>query len=209
MLEIKCVKNQVAEENTYFIFNDQTVLIVDPGSDEEVLIGTLKKINRKPGAILLTHAHYDHIMGVECLRRVDDFPVYVNAKEEKWLFTPNLNLSGLLRHANIKNVVVSKANEFFVEDKEYTIDGITFKVIATPGHTIGGVSFLFDNFVLTGDVLFKGTIGRTDLPTGNLDQLSASIKEKLFTLSEDLTVFPGHAEVTTIGQEKRENPFFH
>ncbi|MDR3157040.1 MAG: MBL fold metallo-hydrolase [Lactobacillales bacterium] len=208
MLEIECVKNQIADENTYFIFNEQTTLIVDPGSDEEVLLKTLKKINRQPGAILLTHTHYDHIMGVECLRRTADFPVYVSVKEEKWLFTPNLNLSGLLRHASIKNVIVNKANEFFIEDKEYTIGGITFKVIATPGHTVGGVSFVFDNFVLTGDVLFKGTVGRTDLPTGDLDQLLASIQKKLFNLSEDLIVFPGHAKATTIGQEKRENSFF-
>jgi glyoxylase-like metal-dependent hydrolase (beta-lactamase superfamily II) len=207
MLKVRCVKNQIASENTYFVFNEQTVLIIDPGSDKDALLDMVKKIGKEPLAILLTHTHYDHIMGVNALcHAYPKLSVYVSENEASWLYTPQMNLSGLFRHQDMEDVVIDKADEFFTEDKEYNLGGITFQAISTPGHSVGGMSFIFDKFLFTGDALFKGTIGRVDLPTGDLDQLLASIKKKLFTLPDEFNIFPGHGKDTTIGEEK-SNPF--
>ena len=116
------------------------------------------------------------------------------------------NLSG--RHPELGTITARPA-EFELELKEYEIAGMSFKVVATPGHSIGSVSFIFDNFVVSGDALFKGSIGRTDLPTGNLEQLLTSIQTQLFVLPNQMAVYPGHGEPTTIEIEKRTNPFFN
>ena len=93
--------------------------------------------------------------------------------------------------------------------KEYTLCDIHFRVVPTPGHSIGSVSFIFDDFVVSGDALFRGSIGRTDLYTGNLEQLLDSIKTQLFILPNEFAVYPGHGDATTIEHEKQTNPFFN
>ncbi|MDR0922579.1 MAG: MBL fold metallo-hydrolase [Lactobacillales bacterium] len=209
MIEIGVVYNEVAGENTYFIYNEAHVLIIDPGSETEQILEAIKTLGRKPVAILLTHTHYDHIMSVEAIRGAyPSIPVYVSPREEKWLGNPELNLSGLPRHDEIEDVIVAPAEFTFENYKEYTLGEMTFKVLPTPGHSIGGVSFLFDDFVITGDALFKGSIGRTDLNTGDMEMLLNSIQTELFTLPNHLAAFPGHGAPTTIEHEKEYNPFF-
>lgn len=209
MLNIQKLTNRVANENTYFIYNDKFLLIVDPGSETEQILATIQTINLPIAAIILTHTHYDHIMSVEAIRSAySNVPVYVSPKEADWLYTPELNLSGLDRHQDMQNVIVQPAEFEFVDYDSYTLGEMTFKVLPTPGHSAGGVSFLFDEFVVTGDALFKGTIGRTDLFTGNQEQLINGIKVELLTLPETLTVLPGHGQSTTIREEKWFNPFF-
>lgn len=205
MLEVKYfVTTGPAEENCYLIYNEENLLIVDPGNDAHLIQQFITEIGRKPVAILLTHTHYDHIGALEEVRKAYDIPVYVSPAENAWLGDPSMNLSGPGR------IICQPAeNEF--ELKEYTIGGMTFEVVATPGHSIGGVSFIFhdDAFVITGDALFGGSIGRTDLPTGNHQQLLDSIQKELFTLPEHYIAYPGHREPTTIGHEKATNPFFN
>ncbi|MDR0614808.1 MAG: MBL fold metallo-hydrolase [Lactobacillales bacterium] len=207
MLKVRCVRNKIASENTYFVFNERAILIIDPGSDKDALLKMVKKIGKEPLAILLTHTHYDHIMGISALcHAYPKLSVYVSKNEASWLYTPQMNLSGLFRHQDMEDVVIDKADEFFTEDKEYNLGGITFQAISTSGHSIGGMSFVFNKFLFTGDALFKGTIGRVDLPTGDLDQLVTNIKQKLFILPDEFNIFPGHGKDTTIGAEK-SNPF--
>lgn len=203
--------NTVAGENTYFLTNDQAVLVIDPGSDSDKIVETLTKIGKPVAAILLTHTHYDHIMSVDVVR--DQFgqpPVYVSEHEASWLYTPTDNLSGLARHDDMADVIIRPADHHFVEHQVYEIAGFTFEVRPTPGHSIGGVSFVFEEAeaVITGDALFKGTIGRADLPTSDFDSLISGIKTQLFTLPDHYTVYPGHGMNTTIGQEKAFNRFF-
>lgn len=203
--------NQVAQENTYYLINDQAVLVIDPGSDSQKILETLVKIDKPVAAILLTHTHYDHIMGVEAVRAAhQNPPVYVSDKEASWLYTPEDNLSGLPRHDDMADVIVQPADHTFAYDQAYDLTGFQFRVVETPGHSIGGVSFIFPEAraVITGDALFRGSIGRTDLPTGNLDTLLTAVQDRLFTLPEDYTVYPGHGMNTTIGLEKTTNPFF-
>ncbi|GEQ49352.1 hypothetical protein TK11N_12040 [Tetragenococcus koreensis] len=98
--------------------------------------------------------------------------------------------------------------DYKLELRDYTLGDMSFKVVPTPGHSIGSVSFIFDDFVVSGDTLFNGSIGRTDLHTGDFEQLLESIKTQLFTLPDDYNVYPGHGLSTTIGYEKAMNPFF-
>lgn len=145
---------------------------------------------------------------VEELRTRYQIPVYVSPLEQEWLGNPTLNLSGLGRHADLADIIVQPAEETF-EMKSYTLGGMSFTVVPTPGHSIGSVSFIFDDFVVTGDALFRGSIGRTDLYTGDLNQLLQSIQTYLFTLPDEFPTYPGHGEATTIEHEKKTNPFFN
>lgn len=210
MTEIKSfVTTGPAEENCYFVYNDTALLIIDPGNDFEHIKQIVTQIDRPPVAILLTHTHYDHIGAVEESRHFYNIPVYVSPLEQAWLGSPMDNLSGAFRHNDIPNIIVSPA-EFEFEPITYTLGGMTFEVRKTPGHSHGSVSFVFhdDAFVITGDALFKGSIGRSDLPTGDMSQLLTSVSEQLFTLPEHFIAYPGHREPTTIGHEIKTNPFF-
>lgn len=203
--------NQVATQNTYYIENDSHLLVVDPGSDWNKIQATIEKIGKPITAILLTHTHYDHILSLDILRETYGFPpVYVAKSEASWLYTPEMNLSGLPRHDDMENVVCKPAEQFFQYQEDYQLDGFHFKVVPTPGHSIGGVSFIFPEAkaVVTGDALFRETIGRTDLPTSNFDDLIAGIQEHIFTLPNHYTVHPGHGQNTTVAHEKNFNPFF-
>ncbi|MHC5247984.1 MBL fold metallo-hydrolase [Enterococcus sp. LJL90] len=207
-MEILQIKTGIAEENCYLVSNEENLLIIDPGEDALVISEEIKKLQRKPIAILLTHTHYDHIGAVEDLRALYHIPVYVSPLEQAWLSDPLLNLSGLGRHDDMDNIIVQPA-EYEFDLKEYILSGMRFEVVATPGHSIGSVSFIFDDFAVVGDALFRGSIGRTDLPTGNLEQLLNSIKTQLFTLPGEMPAFPGHGEATTIERERKTNPFFN
>lgn len=208
MLEVQRIVTGTIEENCYLITNEEKMLIVDPGNKGAQIIEAIEATGKRPLAILLTHTHYDHIGALEELRKKYELPVYVSPLEQEWLGNPIHNLSGLMRHNDIPDVICQPA-EFEFELRNYQIDDFEFEVVATPGHSIGGVSFIFENFVVTGDALFKGSIGRSDLYTGNQAQLLESIQTQLFTLPDELLVYPGHREPTTIGYEKATNPFFN
>lgn len=207
-MEITRLLTGAIQENCYLIYNEKALLIVDPGAEPEKIIQEINRTGTKPAAILLTHTHYDHIGAVDPLRDFYQIPVYVSPLEADWLQDPRMNLSGLGRHDDLNNIIVSPADELF-ELKDYTIGDMRFTVVATPGHSIGSVSFIFDDFVVSGDALFRGSIGRTDLPTGNLEQLLNSIKTQLFVLPDEFPVYPGHGDATTIQHEKQTNPFFN
>ncbi|MCA5012649.1 MULTISPECIES: MBL fold metallo-hydrolase [unclassified Enterococcus] len=208
MLTIERILTGVIQENCYLIYNEENLLIIDPGAEAERIISLIKKTEKKPIAILLTHTHYDHIGAVEELRHHYHIPVYVSPLEQEWLSNPVLNLSGLGRHDDIADIVVQPAEMEF-EMTDYELGGIKFSVVPTPGHSIGSVSLIFDDFVVTGDALFKGSIGRTDLHTGDMEQLLHSIRTYLFTLPDEFPAYPGHGDATTIEHEKKTNPFFN
>ncbi|MBP2100126.1 MBL fold metallo-hydrolase [Enterococcus rivorum] len=208
MLKIEQIKTGSIEENCYLIYNEKNLLIIDPGAEPEKIDARIKKTERIPKAILLTHTHYDHIGAVEVLRKQYNIPVYVSPLEQEWLSNPILNLSGLGRHNDMPDIIVRPAEmEFQLTD--YEIGGMKFSVVPTPGHSIGSVSFVFDDFVVTGDALFRGSIGRSDLHTGDMQQLLHSIRTYLFTLPEEFPAYPGHGDATTIEHEIKTNPFFN
>ncbi|MGI6156232.1 MAG: MBL fold metallo-hydrolase [Enterococcus lemanii] len=205
-MQIQQIPTGQIQENCYLVWQQQDLLIIDPGADAHLLKEQIKKTAAHPLAILLTHTHYDHIGAVEELRAFYNIPVYVSPLENNWLANPLLNLSS--RHPELGGIVVQPA-EHELELRGYKIGSIEFQVVATPGHSHGSLSFIFEDFVVSGDALFKGSIGRTDLHTGNLEQLIESIQTQLFTLPDHYEVFPGHGEPTTIAWEKQTNPFFN
>lgn len=204
MPKIIQIKTGVIEENCYLIYDNQQCLIIDPGAEPEKIIAKIEELDLKPVAVLLTHCHFDHIGALEDIRTQYQLPVYVSALEQDWLGNPEMNLSYKMGRVPVR----AKRAEVEFEIKEYQIDNLSFRVVPTPGHSIGSVSFIFDEFVVVGDALFKGSVGRTDIPTGNAEQLLESIQTQLFTLPEDIRVYPGHGAETTIGHEKKTNPFF-
>lgn len=205
-MHIQQIPTGPIQENCYIIWNNHELLIIDPGADAQLLIQQIEKTNAKPISILLTHTHYDHIGAVDALRDYYLIPVFVSPLENDWLSNPVLNLSS--RHPELGGLIVRPA-EYELELREYQMGTISFRVVPTPGHSHGSVSFIFDDFVVSGDALFKGSIGRTDLHTGDLEQLLDSIKTQLFTLPDHYQVYPGHGDATTIGFEKVTNPFFN
>lgn len=206
-MKIEKIINEIAQENTYLLSNATSCLVIDPGSQPQLLLERLRQLDKPVKAILLTHAHFDHIIGLESLKNdFPDAPILLHEAERDWPKSPELNASSLLLG---QAVIAPDADEFYHINHVYDLDGFEFVVRATPGHSIGGVSFVFTNekLVFTGDALFAGSIGRWDLPTGSYEQLIYSIKTELLALPDDFQVLAGHGEATTIGHERQFNPF--
>jgi len=198
------------QTNCYIVENpDKTCLIVDPGEEGNKLINVLNRRKLIPLAILLTHAHFDHIGAVNIMREAYHIPVYIHKQEGKWLTDPALNGSQLFMQ--VEPIRVNPADYLINHEGAMTIGTFEFQVYHTPGHSPGSISFYFDKegVVISGDALFQGSIGRTDLPGGNHGQLIKSIHDKLLILPEDTYVLSGHGSVTTIGEEMDSNPFLN
>ncbi|KIL44393.1 MBL fold metallo-hydrolase [Jeotgalibacillus soli] len=198
------------QTNAYIIYNsDRKCLIIDPGEEAQKIRQFIQKKGLQPQAILLTHAHFDHIGAVDPIRQEYRIPVYLHQAEKKWLSDPSLN--GSTFFAGIQPIEVDSADKVFPQSGEISIGDFSFTLLETPGHSPGGVSFYFhkEGFVIVGDTLFEGSIGRTDLPGGKEQELLKSIHNELLTLPEDTYVLPGHGGVTSIAQEMDHNPFIN
>lgn len=198
------------QTNAYLLVNDKKeCLIIDPGGEGEKLEAYLKENNWTPLAILLTHAHFDHIGAVDHIRDVWNIELYIHKNEEDWLQRPEYNGSG--RHPAIPDIILKKADNIIEREMTLSISDFSLKVLETPGHSPGSVSY-YDSkhgVVFSGDALFAGSIGRTDLFGGSMEQLLDSIHSKLLTLPEETIVSPGHGPETTIAKEMDTNPFLH
>lgn len=192
--------------NCYIVYKDKKALIFDPSGDAHKIEQFLSDNNLVPEAILLTHAHFDHIGALDEVRNKYNLDVYLHENEKEWLENPELNRSIFMGESFI--VQTDKPEQNLSEGK-LTIGPFQFEIIHTPGHSPGSVSFIFHEaeFIVSGDVLFHQGIGRTDLPEGSMDQLANSIINQLYKLPETFDVYPGHGIQTTIGNEKRHNPF--
>ncbi len=189
--------------NSYIIINGEKALIIDPGSDVRFIIEHIRSNNLRPEAILATHGHIDHVQGVNILKSEFEIPFYMNSLD-------NPLLEGLSMQAQMFGVknpgkITVDHNLPLSGEKEFI--GLKLKFFHTPGHSKGSVSIKINDVLFAGDVLFQYSIGRTDLPGGNMKELLGSIRKHLFTMPDSTKVFPGHGPTTTIGQEKRNNPF--
>ena len=181
-------------------------VIVDIGGDAPIVFRRLEMMQLEPLAILLTHGHYDHIAGVEQVREKYQIPVYVHSLDANMLTDSRANLGDWLSTQPFQPVQEWKT----VEDGDTLQFGDnTFTVIHTPGHTPGGCCYYMEqeDVLFSGDTLFRTSVGRSDFPGGSASALVRSVKEKLLILPEETHVYPGHMEETTIGYEKRHNPF--
>jgi glyoxylase-like metal-dependent hydrolase (beta-lactamase superfamily II) len=193
------------EANCYLIANQDhdSSVIVDPGGDCERIIDHIQIHNLPPKAILLTHGHGDHIAAVKPLKEKFDIPLYVGKGDESLLASPSANISALFGF----DIICPDADKILNDSDIIKVDSLQFKVLATPGHTQGGICYLIENYLFSGDTLFRESIGRTDLPGGNFRQLIESIHKKILILPDNIICLPGHGPETTIAFEKMNNPF--
>lgn len=206
MLKIETFCLGSLQTNAYLLQGDKenTAIIIDPGSNPNALIRRIENMDIE--AIVLTHAHFDHIAGVDQIRKLKKCPVYLHPLESEWLSTPKLN--GSLMWPDVTEPIATDAPEYDLQEGQtITFVGEQFKVYHTPGHSPGSVSLLCGNHLFGGDVLFRLGVGRTDLPGGREADLYNSIRGKLFKLSDEVVVYPGHGPKTTIGYEKANNPY--
>lgn len=196
----------VCQTNCYFVYEEgkSQVILFDPADQGEYLHHKLEEKGFQVEAILLTHGHFDHIWGLEALKNLSGAKVYAYEGEKELCEDASLNVSkGAGRACTVK------ADEYVEDGAEITVAGMTCRLIATPGHTEGSCCYYFedDKILISGDTLFQESVGRTDLPTGSMSKLVRSVRERLMILPEDVKVYPGHGETTTIGYEKENNPF--
>ncbi|MBM7840333.1 glyoxylase-like metal-dependent hydrolase (beta-lactamase superfamily II) [Alkalihalobacillus xiaoxiensis] len=196
------------QTNAYVLYNEKKEAIVfDPGAEGQALVQWLNKETLKPIAILLTHAHFDHIGAVDEVRDAFHCPVYLHEKEAEWLLDPALNGSSRLTGRTL--TTARAADHLLGEQKTLTLGDFTFSLYHTPGHSPGSITYYYkeEDVIFSGDVLFQQGIGRTDLIGGNQDVLLQSIHQYLLTLPESTVVASGHGPLTTIGAEMDHNPF--
>lgn len=195
--------------NCYIIYNDETkeAIVIDPADEAEKIEQYIKANDLVCKAILLTHGHFDHILAAEALAGWTGAKLYAHEDEEQLLKDPGMNSSLSIRRE------CSLTCDVYLKDQEQLeLAGFQIRVIHTPGHTAGGVCYYFPGcaVLISGDTLFRESIGRSDLPTGDGRQLVEAIHNKLMVLEDTVKVYPGHGEATTIGYERDNNVYlFH
>lgn len=203
-MKIKKIAAGVLAVNCYICFDEQNkeAFILDPGGNAGSIIEAIKELETKVCFVLLTHGHFDHTGAAVKLSRFYNIPIYINRNDMDFIEKRDqlFIVDGLDNDTNIL---------FVDETSTLNVGDLSIKCISTPGHTPGGMCYLIDNTLFSGDTLFDGSVGRTDFVGGNYDTLLRSIREKLLILSEDIIVLPGHGSSTTIGREKINNPYLN
>ena len=206
-MEIKRLVLGLVRTNCYIVYTEDTkkAVIIDPAADSRRISSELSALGVTPEAVLLTHGHFDHMLAADSLLQEYHIPICVHKADAELLKHPELNCSKLFLHMSYG----ISANEELEDGQNLRFLDGALTVISTPGHTEGSCCYyaMKENILFSGDTLFQGSVGRTDLPTGRAAQLPVSIKEKLFVLPEDTLVLSGHGEQTTIGEEKQYNPY--
>ena len=201
-MEIRAIHLGLIKTNCYLISTDKAAEVIDPGFKTEITADFLKANGGKARMILITHAHFDHIGGAEALRDETGVEIGIGELDAPALRDTEFNLSDKF-HAHIAPF---SADRTFCDGEKFSVGDIDFEVILTPGHTVGGVSYLSGESLFSGDTLFAGAVGRTDMPGGSLKALKKSLK-RLIALPEETKVYPGHGDFTTVGYEKENNMF--
>src|SRR5258708_3490685 len=203
---VACITVGAFQENCYLYACPQTLeaVIIDPGDEAARIIDRIQELKFIPRYIINTHGHIDHICAIDEVSAVYPVPLAIHP-DDVFMYTEDRTARIYGRQAPL---VKRKPDMLLREGDTISFGTLTLEVLHTPGHTPGWICVVSRPYcVFSGDTLFRRSIGRTDLPGGNYEQIVTSIREKLYTLDEDLVVFPGHGDPTTIIEEKSENPF--
>ncbi|OEG70783.1 hypothetical protein ATZ36_17575 [Candidatus Endomicrobiellum trichonymphae] len=204
MIKVKKIISGGLEENCYAVYDSESLraAIIDPGEDGKKVIFEIEKDKLKPELLINTHAHYDHVLSDDQIRFEFKIPLAIHKYEAQMLARDYGSGSG-----SIGFTVNVREPEILLEDNQKVeLSFTTFKVMQTPGHTKGSICLLFDGFLITGDTLFAGTIGRTDFDGGSYEEILNSLF-KIKKLNPSLVIYPGHGSSTTLANEIRHNPY--
>jgi glyoxylase-like metal-dependent hydrolase (beta-lactamase superfamily II) len=203
---VACVTVGMFEENCYLYGCPQTreAVIIDPGDEAQRILETIQDLKLLPKYIINTHGHMDHICAIDEISKVYPVPLAIHPADVR-LYSDEFNA---LAYGRSSPLVKRSPDLLLQEGDRISFGTLTLEVLHTPGHTPGSISLISPPYcVFSGDTLFYRGIGRTDLPGGNYQQIEQSIRNKLYALEDELVVFPGHGQPTTILEEKHENPF--
>lgn len=203
-MEIRVFPLGPLETNCYVVVNDKKALVIDPGGDPAPILGYLERGGIELDRILNTHLHFDHIYGNQPLAEATGKTIYASP-DDLILMETEVGRGGLMGFPTVTPFETENITE-----GETELIGLECKIFATPGHTPGSLTFYFPELksAFVGDLIFRRSIGRTDFPYGNTEQLMQSVKEKIFSLPEDTELLSGHGPATSAGDEKNHNPFF-
>ncbi|GHO86534.1 MBL fold metallo-hydrolase [Dictyobacter formicarum] len=203
---VKCVTVGMFEENCYLYACPETreAVIIDPGDEPEKILDAIQELKLIPRYIINTHGHVDHICAIDAVSAVYPVPLAIHPAD-----VPLYTDEQTAREYGLTVPLVKRKPDILLQEGDtISFGNITLEVIHTPGHTPGGICLISQPYcVFSGDTLFYRSIGRTDFPGGSYEQIEQSIRNKLYTLEDELVVFPGHGQPTTIIEEKYENPF--
>ena len=196
------------EVNCYILGDEETkeAVVIDPGGDEDEILEALKYAELNLKYIIDTHGHFDHVDANQPLKEATGAKIAIHEADAQMLSQPSADAMFFTGN----RVRLSQADLLLKEDDLLSFGTYRLKVLHTPGHTPGGISLVLEGhtYVYVGDLLFAGSIGRTDFPGGSFDDLIQAVRTKIFPLGDQYSVYPGHGPVTTVGQERKYNPFF-
>jgi len=194
------------QANCYILADDATrdAVVIDPGGDAPVILDALGRGKLNPVAILVTHGHFDHVEGLAKLKRATGAPIHMHREDVPLV----RGMADQGRMFGVRAETAPPPDRLLEDGDEVRFGGQALKVLHTPGHSPGSVCYATGKAVFVGDLLFAGSIGRTDFDGGDYATLIRSVRSKIFTLPEDTVVYPGHGPATTVAIEKRMNPFF-
>ena len=212
MTTVVSLTQNPVQENTYLVYDNDSkeTIIFDPGAftnaEERELVATIDRLGLKPVKLINTHCHFDHIFGNAFVKQTYGLELGIHPLEEQLLEAGPM----IVRNYGMPPMTPSPPPDYFLNDGDtVTLGDARFEVLFCPGHSPGSICFYnaAEGYVIAGDVLFRRSIGRTDLPLGDHDALIGSILTKLMPLPDEVVVYPGHGPCTTIGEERTENPF--
>jgi hydroxyacylglutathione hydrolase len=192
------------EANCYIVADEETKegIVIDPGDDSQDIVRRIQQLGLKIKYIILTHSHFDHVSATAVVKNATGAKLAIHEAD-----AGSLNDGMLARLAGFVHQPVPRPDLILKGWEDVSVGNLQFTVLNVPGHTQGGIALYGQDVVFTGDTLFEGSIGRTDLPGGNYDRIIDSINSRLLVLDDDIKVYPGHGEQTTIGCERDHNPF--
>lgn len=204
-LEVQRIVVGPLQANCYLVIDQESreSLVVDPGAEAGRILEQIRRFQAQVKLIVLTHSHGDHIGGVEEIKNETGAFLAVHSLEADWIVDPEMNLSALIGMP----ISTPPADRMLDEGDEIQLGRSILQTIHTPGHSPGGLTLKTDGLIVCGDLIFQEGIGRTDLPGGDMTVLMNTIREKIYTLPEETVIHPGHGNPTSVGYEKRSNPF--